>query len=106
MHLSAVGPVLLELLKLHGKAQYLFCTQRGILRGKQILDCSGLDGLLLAAHDVLHEVDGDALVAGQVEATVDSQEATQTQSDQSVSTYLKISFLPLYLAASSLALIF
>ena len=55
---------------------------------EQIFDARILDGLLLHAHDGSHEVDGDALVAGQVVAAVHSQQATQTQSDQSESTYL------------------
>ena len=93
----------MQLVILTCKPEDLLDAERVVHRSVEVLDVRSLNGLLLVSQDSLHEVDGDGLVDGQVETNVHREQATIAESDARRYTYLKISFLPLYLAAKDAA---
>ena len=68
--------------------------QRLVLGGEDVLDVLALDGLLLHGHDLLHEVDVDALERRQVETGVYGQQTGQMEVLDDVGSHLLVD-LPL-----------
>ena len=78
----------------------LLTGQSLVLGGEDVLYVLALDGLLLHGHDLLHEVDVDALERRQVETGVYGQQTGQMEVLDDVGSHLLVD-LPLAVVLSS-----
>ena len=78
MHVPCFGKILKYEVVLSCLVNDILDAQGSVLRGCDVHDIRVLERLFLTGHDILHEVNGYALVGRQVLVTVHGEKAKQT----------------------------